>query len=97
LRVDRSKIGIEHAWTRDDSPTLANDHWHHIVWQVRVAADGSGATRVLLDGHEVLAARGATAADLPRVAIDRVQIGITANSNPVPATAWFDNVRVDVR
>lgn len=97
LRVDRSKIGIEHAWTRDDAPTLANDRWHHIVWQVRIAADGSGATRVTLDGHEVLAARGATAADLPRVAVDRVQIGITANSNPVPATAWFDNVRVDVR
>ncbi|WP_294356999.1 heparin lyase I family protein [uncultured Sphingomonas sp.] len=97
LRVDRSKIGIEHAWTRDDAPTLANDRWHHVEWQVRVAADDRGATRVLLDGRDVLAARGATAAALPRVAIDRVQIGITANSNAVPATAWFDNVRVDVR
>lgn len=97
LRVDRSKIGIEHAWTRDDAPTLANDSWHRIVWQVRVAADDRGATRVLLDGREVLAATGATAADLSRVAIDRVQIGITANSNSVPAVAWFDNVRVDVR
>ena len=97
LRIDRSKIGVEHAWTRDDAPALVNDRWHHIVWQVRVSADEAGATRVLLDGREVLAARGATAAHLPRVAIDRVQIGITANSNPVPATAWFDNVRVDVR
>ena len=97
LRVDRSKIGVEHAWTRDDAPTLANDRWHHIVWQVRVSAGGDGESRVLLDGQEVLAARGATAADLPRVAVDRVQIGITANSNPVPATAWFDNVRVVVR
>lgn len=97
LRVDRSKIGVEHAWTRDDASTLAHDRWHHIVWQVRTSAGDDGQTRVLLDGIEVLAARGATAADLPRVAIDRVQIGITANSNPVPATAWFDNVRVDVR
>jgi len=97
LRVDRSKIGIAHAWTRDDAPTLANDRWHHIEWQVGVAADDRGATCVSLDGREVLAARGATAAALPRVAIDRVQIGITANSNAVPATAWFDNVRVDVR
>ncbi|SEL91620.1 hypothetical protein SAMN05216382_2921 [Sphingomonas palmae] len=97
LRVDRSKIGVAHAWTRDDAPALANDRWHHIEWQVRVAADDRGAVRVLLDGRDVLVARGATAAALPRVAVDRVQIGITANSNPVPATAWFDNVRVDVR
>ena len=56
--------GIEHAWTRDDAPTLANDRWQRIVWQVRVSAAGDGETRVLLDGQEVLAARGATAADI---------------------------------
>lgn len=96
LRIDRSKIGIEHAWTRDDAQTLSHDRWHRITWQVRLGAGDDGQTRVTLDGNEVLAARGATLASLPRLAVDRVQIGITANSNRVPATAWFDNVRVTV-
>ncbi|MCD2324336.1 polysaccharide lyase [Sphingomonas sp. IC-56] len=96
LRIDRSKIGIQHAWTRDDAQALIHDRWHRIVWQVRLGAGDDGQTRVTLDGNEVLAARGATLASLPRLAVDRVQIGITANSNPVPATAWFDNVRVTV-
>lgn len=96
LRIDRSKIGIEHAWTREDASALRHDRWHRIVWQVHLGAGEDGQARVLLDGREVLSARGATLASLPRLAADRVQIGITANSNPVPATAWFDNVRVTV-
>lgn len=96
LRVDRSKIGIRDAWVRDDAPLLRHDRWHHVTWRLRLDPSDDGATRVLLDGQEVLAARGATLAPLPRLGADRVQIGITANSNPVPARAWFDNVRIDV-
>ncbi|MBB5710977.1 heparin lyase I family protein [Sphingomonas xinjiangensis] len=96
LRIDRSKIGIQHAWARYDAQPLNQDRWHHIIWQVRLGAGDDGHTRVTLDGNEVLAARGATLANLPRLAVDRVQIGITANSNQIPAMAWFDNVRVTV-
>ncbi|QNE32087.1 hypothetical protein F1C10_09145 [Sphingomonas sp. NBWT7] len=97
LRVDRSKIGIRHAWTRDDAPTLRPDRWHRITWQLLLAPDDRGATRVLLDGREVLAARGATLDALPRLGADRIQIGITANSNSVPASAWFDNIAAAIR
>ena len=95
LRVDRSKIGVAHAWTRDDAPQLRAGTWHRIRWDVTLDAQ-DGATRVTLDGQEVLAARGATLAQLPIEGADRVQIGITANSNPVPAQAWIDNVAVTI-
>jgi len=94
LRIDRSKIGIADAWVRDDAPTLTHDRWHHIGLTVRIGADHDGGARVLLDGEEVLAARGATIMKLLRRHIDRVQIGATANSNPVPVTLYFDNVSV---
>jgi hypothetical protein len=97
LRVDRAKIGIRHAWTRDDAPMLRSDRWHRIVWQLRLDAGNRGTTRVLLDGQEVLVAQGATLGDLPRIGADRVQIGITASSNPIPASAWFDNISITIR
>ena len=97
LRVDRSKIGIKHAWTRDDAPALAPDRWHRITWQLRLDPGDQGSSRVLLDGREVLAATGATLPPLQRIGADRIQIGITANSNPVPARAWFDNIAVAIR
>ncbi|TKD50690.1 hypothetical protein [Sphingomonas baiyangensis] len=94
LRIDRAKIGERHAWVRDDAPQIAPDRWHRIVWRTRIGDKRMGETRVLLDGAEVLAARGATTAALPRRHVDRVQIGITASSNDVPAEAWFDNVDI---
>lgn len=97
LRVDRAKIGIRHAWTNDDAPALVADRWHRIAWQLRLDSGAAGSTRVLLDGREVLTARGATLADLPRIGADRIQIGITANSNAVPARAYFDKVAVSIR
>lgn len=94
LRIDRSKIGIAKAWVRDDAPMLRPDTWHRIRWEVLLGTQG--ATRVWLDGREVLAARGATVAALPLEGVDRLQIGITANSNAVPARAWVDDVTVAV-
>lgn len=97
LRVDRAKIGIKHAWTRDDAPALTPDRWHRISWQLRLDAGDRGTSRVLLDGREVLSSTGATLAPLPRIGADRIQIGITANSNPIPARAWFDDIVVAIR
>lgn len=91
LRIDRAKIGVAHAWTRDDAPQLRPDTWHRIRWDVLLEAR-AGATRVWLDGREVLAAHGATLAALPLPGVDRLQIGITANSNTVPARLWIDDV-----
>jgi hypothetical protein len=92
LRIDRSKIGIANAWTNDAAPQLRHGHWHHVELDVRIGFGDKGRARVRLDGAEVLAAKGDT---ILRRGADRIQIGLTASSNPVPATAYFDNVRVD--
>lgn len=92
LRIDRSKLGIAHAWTQDDAPVLAADLWHRITWDLTVSDRDTGSARVTLDGRPVLAATGVTA----RARIDRVQIGITANSNPFPARVLVDNVTVRI-
>ncbi len=93
LRIDRSKIGVAHAWTRDDAPVLDAEHWHRIVTTVRIGTGDDGGARVTLDGAEVLSARGATVLPVPGSHADRIQIGVTANSNAVPVTLYVDNVR----
>lgn len=97
LRIDRAKIGVRHAWTADEAPQLQPGRWHRIEWSVALGAE-SGAARVRLDGRTVLEGQGATmvepaAGNAPGA--DRVQIGLTASSNSVPATAYFDNVTVE--
>ncbi|MEH3048578.1 hypothetical protein [Sphingomonas adhaesiva] len=92
LRIDRSKLGIAHAWTQDDAPVLAADRWYRIAWDLTVFDRDDGMTRVTLDGRPVLAATGITA----RAHVDRVQIGITANSNPVAARVLIDDVAIRV-
>ncbi|MGH6612608.1 heparin lyase I family protein [Sphingomonas sp.] len=97
LRIDRSKIGIADAWVRDTAPVLTPNRWHRIVMTIRVGLEDSGTARVTLNGQEVLAAQGATIMPLPVRHIDRVQIGITANSNPVPVSLYFDNITINAR
>ena len=95
-RVDRSKIGVRHAWSNDSAPMLVPGRWHQVVWKVTLGDEAHGATQVLLDALQVLRATGATL--LPGADhADRVQIGITANSNPVPARLYLDDVTIAVR
>ena len=97
LRIDRSKIGIRDAWTKDDAPQLRHGRWHGIELDVLLGEEGRATVR--LDGRTVLEGRGATTVlpeGLGEAGADRIQIGITANSNPQPAIAYFDNVRVEV-
>lgn len=97
LRIDRSKIGIAHAWTDDAATALTHDRWHRIAWQLRIGQGDDGTARVSLDGRPVLAARGATITAGAGAYADRIQIGITANSNPVPATIYFTDIAVRAR
>lgn len=91
LRIDRSKIGIARAWMDDAAPTLSPGRWHHVDMEVGIGPQGSA--RVRLDGRTVLTGEGATL--LPGADhIDRVQIGITANSNPVSARLLIDRVAI---
>jgi hypothetical protein len=55
--------------------------------------------RARLDGTVVLDAWGDTIirpGSGSRPGADRIQIGLTASSNTVPAEAFFDNVRVAI-
>ena len=91
LRIDRAKIGIEHAWTDDAAPQLEQGRWHRIEAVVDLAPDDRGGARVLLDGRPVLEASGRTLLPRRDAGIDRIQLGITATSNDAPAAALFDN------
>ena len=94
LRIDRSKIGIARAWMDDSAPVLAAQRWYRIGLEVLVGERGSA--RVTLNGRQVLAGEGATV--LPGADhVDRVQIGVTANSNAMPATLLIDDVAIVAR
>ncbi len=93
LRIDRSKIGVRHAWVDDSAPVLGHDRWHRIEMDVRLGDAASGSATVRLDGKLVLTGRGATLLPSSDHA-DRIQIGITANSNPQRVQALFDRVAI---
>jgi hypothetical protein len=97
LRIDRSKIGERHAWTNGDAPALQAGRWHRIALDVLLGERGTA--RVRLDGETVLEGEGATILAARRgydAGADRIQIGLTASSNAVPALAYFDSIRIDV-
>jgi hypothetical protein len=98
LRIDRAKIGVRHAWTDGAAPMLVAGRWHRIALDV-LLGDADGSARVRLDGETVLRGEGATILEAKRgfdAGADRVQIGITASSNSVPAEAYFDGIRIEV-
>lgn len=94
LRVDRAKIGERHAWVRDDAPRLPAGQWVRIAWQLDLGPEGR--SRVTMDGAEVLHDRGRTLPRVPRPSVDRLQIGVTANSNAVPVELWMRAISVEI-
>ena len=99
LRIDRAKIGAQSAWTNDSAPQLRHGRWHRVELDVAIGFAGAGRVRVRLDGATVIDARGDTVVRPGPghgAGADRIQIGLTASSNPGPATAFFDDVEVAV-
>lgn len=97
LRIDRAKIGHRDAWTDDAAPQLRHGRWHRIELDVTAGFGTAGRARARLDGVTVLEASGDTIIRPQAGAAagaDRIQIGLTASSNPMPATALFDDVTV---
>ncbi len=102
LRVDRSKIGHDQAFTPLVADRMARGRWHAIEWRVRLGHGTAGGTTVTLDGATVLDATGDTLLDQAVVrrfadvevteAVDRFQVGLTANSNPGPTALLMDDV-----
>jgi hypothetical protein len=98
LRIDRSKIGVREAWTNDAAPQLRHSRWHRVEMDVTAGFGSGGRARVRLDGRTVLEASGDTIvrpSPAQSAGLDRIQIGLTASSNAVPAIAWFDDVVAD--
>ncbi|APX89015.1 hypothetical protein BV394_04130 [Brevirhabdus pacifica] len=92
LRIDRKKIGGRHAWAYDRTPRLAPGRWVEIVWSLRLGLEGDPTLSIVtLDGRTVLRNRGRNLPDLPpdRAGVDRLQIGVTANSNPGEAVVYL--------
>jgi hypothetical protein len=95
LRVDRKKIGERHAWAAEDPPRLVPGSWARLEWELVLGGEAEGRSRVRLNGETVLESAGRT---LPRgtpMAVDRVQIGLTANSNPDAQRVLMRAIRVD--
>lgn len=98
LRIDRKKIGERHAWAMPAPPLMGVDEWHRIDWQLDLGANhATGRSQVALNNFAFLINAGRT---LPigtdQTAVDRVQIGLTANSNPGLAAVYMRNIRVTV-
>ena len=96
LRIDRSKIDVARAWMNDAGPQMEHGRWHHVTYEMHVSAGDDGWARAFLDGQEVVGGTGRTMMTTRMEWIDRVQVGLTANSNPEPAELWVDNVKIDV-
>lgn len=94
LRIDRSKIGVRHAWSDDTAPAIVAGRWHRVELDLLLHADARGSATVRLDNAIVLVGSGLTLHPGGRAQADRIQIGITANSNPIAAHARFDNIAI---
>jgi len=97
FRIDRKKIGEKHAWAERDPVRIVPDTWVRIRWDLELGDADTGRSIVAMDGAPVLRNRGRT---LPPAgadsAVDRVQIGLTANSNAHPATLLMRDIRIRV-
>jgi hypothetical protein len=101
--LERGKIGYGESFFQDRPPLAPVDTWFHIRWQTLFGRD-EGESRLWLDGALIAFARGANFPDF-RVAqrlgapltaeqLDRVEIGITANSQPEPVVIYMDDIEI---
>lgn len=107
VRVDRSKIGIKEPFVQNANFKLSNNQWHHIVWRVELGKNSKGRSRVTIDDQLVMDASGTTLltqeivdkhADIRvREAVDRFQVGLTANSNKNTQSILMDSIRFCIR
>jgi hypothetical protein len=104
--VERGKIGLASLRNEDviRAAHFPREQWVHVEWHTTLSADELGQTSIKFDGRTVFSARGATFPDrailarsgiaLRKLAYERVQIGITANSSPNPVDLVVDTVEV---
>ncbi len=94
LRVDRKKIGERHAWVAEDPLRLVPGEWSTVTWELVLGGEAEGHSRVTLNGETVLENAGRTLPEGDAMAVDRVQVGLTANSNPDIQRLRMRNIRI---
>jgi hypothetical protein len=106
IYLERGKLGHSGSFWQDAGDGLPVDDWCELRWLVRFGHGSDGLCRIWLDGRPILEARGANFPDqavadgfsvqLAAEQYDRVQIGITANSQPEPTALDLRDVRLTV-
>jgi hypothetical protein len=106
--VERGKIRLPSLRNEQMSAAVSfpRDRWVHVEWTTILAPDSLGRSAIAFDGKTVFSARGATFPDpanlarfgivMRKLAYERFQIGITANSSPNPVDLVIDSVEVRV-
>lgn len=106
--VERGKIRLPSLRNEDmiRAVSFPRERWVRVEWQTTLAPDDLGRTSITFDGRTVFSARGATFPDptilarsgiaLRKLAYERFQIGITANSSSNPVDIFVDSVEVRV-
>ena|GEM_PF-4233901 len=90
LIAERDKLGISDRWFPETPETIETGRWYDVSVALVQGKNAEGSLRVLVDGKLHIDETGTTRAD--GTSIDRMQFGVTGNSNDVDAVVQFKDV-----
>jgi len=90
LIAERDKLGINDRWFPENPELIETGRWYDVSVALVQGKDAEGSLRVLVDGNLHIDETGTTRAD--GTSIDRMQFGVTANSNDVDAVVQIKDV-----
>lgn len=100
--LERAKLGMRSSFPQKARLRLPVDEWFDVRWRTRFGQGDDGQCRVWIDETLVIEASGPnfpdrTVASLHGIDLiaeqyDRVEIGLTANSQPRPMTLEMDDI-----
>ena len=106
LRVDRSKLGVEEPWYTQQTEPIQTGQWNDIEIRMVPGLGQDGVLEIYLNSElilresgdnilssEVMAQFGITE---PDTQLDRVQVGLTANSNEVATSIAIRDLEISV-
>lgn len=71
---------------------VRTNEWFQLTWRMRFGPAPIGSTQLYLNGRKIIDARETTTSWLP--AVDRLKIGLTANSSELDADLYVDDVHL---
>lgn len=104
--VERGKLGHSGAVRQVRPPHAPLDAWCAVRWRIVLGQADDGAVDLWIDNTKVLSANGATMPDrnvarrhglsLDAEQLDRIQVGLTANSQPHDTELLMDDIELVV-